>query len=165
VWRPDFEYVYREPAAISGWARRFWQGSIDHRGVPSAPGRVVTLVPEEQETCWGMAYAVHEGRAEAIMAGLDYREKNGYERRRVPIVFPNGDEVDGLVYIATPENEQYLGEAELKEIAHQIVEARGPSGPNTEYLLRLVDFIRSINEHDSHLFGLDNLVRQAQPVG
>ena len=44
IWKADFDYLERRPASITGWARRFWQGSHDHRGTPERPGRVLTLV-------------------------------------------------------------------------------------------------------------------------
>lgn len=25
IWKADFDYLERRPAAITGWARRFWQ--------------------------------------------------------------------------------------------------------------------------------------------
>ena len=34
VWRPAFPFAERRSAWIGGFARRFWQGSTDHRGVP-----------------------------------------------------------------------------------------------------------------------------------
>ena len=58
MWHPGFEFSENRPAAITGWMRRFWQGSTNHRGVPGAPGRVVTLMPDESAVCRGMAYRV-----------------------------------------------------------------------------------------------------------
>ncbi|HJK98062.1 MAG TPA: gamma-glutamylcyclotransferase, partial [Polyangiaceae bacterium LLY-WYZ-14_1] len=58
VWRPAFAYVERRPARLRGFARRFWQGSTDHRGVPGAPERVVTLVEEPSLEVGGTAYRV-----------------------------------------------------------------------------------------------------------
>jgi cation transport regulator ChaC len=38
VWRPAFPHVERRPACLHGWARRFWQGSPDHRGARGRSG-------------------------------------------------------------------------------------------------------------------------------
>ena len=40
IFRPSFPFEERREAWLRGWARRFWQGSTDHRGVPEAPGRM-----------------------------------------------------------------------------------------------------------------------------
>ena len=159
VWRPAFPHRERRAAFIEGWERRFWQGSTDHRGVPGAPGRVVTLVPCEGKTCWGMAYHVPGEDVAATLDQLDHRERGGYARRNVTLEFRDGERVDGLIYVATPANHNFLGPAELTEIAKQVRDASGPSGTNQEYVLRLADALREIDAEDPHVFALEALLR------
>lgn len=161
VWRPDFPFIDRQPAWIEGWMRRFWQGSTDHRGVPGAPGRVVTLLPDAGAVCWGMAYRIGATGAADVLAHLDYREKGGYrlETTRLYFAAVEGDATDGLVYIATPDNPNYLGPAEAAAIAHQVRGSHGPSGPNDEYVLRLAEALREIGANDAHVFELERLLR------
>lgn len=161
VWRPDFPFRDRRPAFIRGWTRRFWQGSTDHRGLPEAPGRVVTLLPATPETapCWGMAYALDLDSVDEVVEHLDYRERGGYARHDVEIHFADPPARiaarRGTVYIATPDNANYLGPADPGHIAAQIVRSRGPSGHNLEYLLELADSLRSMGAVDSHVFDLE----------
>ena len=58
IWKPAFEFVESVPATLSGYTRRFWQGSPDHRGTPEEPGRVVTLVAELHGICHGRAFHI-----------------------------------------------------------------------------------------------------------
>lgn len=156
---------------MADWSRRFWQGSIDHRGVPEAPGRVVTVTSAKGSRCWGMAYRVPAERSSEILAGLDYREKGGYERREVELYFDNGERpgegrgetrrVAGLMYVATPRNPNYLGPATMAAIAEQVRCARGPSGPNPEYVLRLAAALRAMGAEDPHVFELETLLLAA----
>ena len=160
VWRPAFGFAERRTAWISGFARRFWQGSTDHRGVPGSPGRVVTLLPEADARCFGVAYRVPEAESSFILASLDHRERGGYERHRLDLHFDDGTRTPGLVYIATPANPNYLGPAPLDAIAAQVARARGPSGSNAEYVRELARSLREMPADDEHVFALDALLRE-----
>lgn len=151
IWKVDFEFIERRPARIHGWTRRFWQGSHDHRGTSDAPGRVATLIAEAGATCAGMAYRI----TPAVFDHLDMREKNGYLREVVPIELAGGDRVEGLIYIAGPGNEAFLGHASDSDIAAQIARARGPSGLNRDYLMQLARALRTIGEDDPHVFEIE----------
>ena len=154
IFKADFPFLERCPASIRGWSRRFYQGSHDHRGTQEAPGRVVTLVPEEGALCHGMAYLVTPEE----FAHLDHREKNGYLRLATAMHFEDGTSTEGIVYIATHDNAAYLGPASERDIARQIAAAHGPSGPNSEYLLRLAQALRELGKPDAHVFELERQV-------
>jgi cation transport regulator ChaC len=162
IWRPDFPFAQRRRARISGWSRRFWQGSHDHRGMPDAPGRVVTLIPDPAGHCDGIAYLVEH----AVFDHLDHREKNGYERFDV-VLRIDGDpsSAAGIVYIAPAGNHAYLGPAPLAEMARQVLESRGPSGANAEYLYALAQALRELDADDRHVFELETLVRSLPTDG
>ncbi|WP_437563837.1 gamma-glutamylcyclotransferase [Sorangium sp. So ce542] len=165
IWRPAFRFERMAPGYITGWARRFWQGSTDHRGVPGAPGRVVTLIPAPLARCWGMAYRVAAADVDEVLRALDHREKGGYARCDVPLTLAEEAHAESapraaIVYVATPDNPDYLGEAPLAEIAAQVLASHGPSGSNVEYVLRLADALAAMKAMDDHVTELAQLVAQ-----
>lgn len=162
LWRPDFDYEQKVHGYVVGWARRFWQGSTDHRGVPGAPGRVVTLIESPGALCWGTAYEVASASRPRVLAELDRREQGGYARRTATVIRAeptSGAAFRALVYVAGPDNPNYLGEAPLSRIARQIAQSRGPSGENTDYVLQLAGALRAMGAHDSHVFDLEAELR------
>jgi len=151
IFKADFPFLDRRPASIDNWVRRFWQGSHDHRGTLSAPGRVVTLIPRAKAVCGGVAYLVEL----EVFDHLDFREKNGYVRFVTDMQFRDGTSAQGTVYIATRENGAFLGEAPESEIASHVSSASGPSGPNAEYVINLARALRELSVHDAHVFSVE----------
>ena len=150
IWKADFPYIERRPATIHGWTRRLWQGSHDHRGTPEHPGRVATLVAEAGAVCVGMAYQV----APATFEYIDFREKNGYLRHAVTLDFGSGEHVEGLVYIADSGNAAWLGAVSEADIARHVAASSGPSGRNSDYVLKLADALRELGASDPHVFAV-----------
>jgi cation transport protein ChaC len=151
IFKTEFPFLARRPASVSGFARRFWQGSHDHRGTESAPGRVATLVPQPDAVCHGMAYLI----TPEVFAQLDHREKNGYLRHALEIRFEDGETAEGMVYVAPYDNAAFLGDAPERDIARQIAFAQGPSGPNRDYLQQLAQALRMLGMDDPHVFAIE----------
>jgi cation transport protein ChaC len=156
IFKADYPFLQKKPAVITGWERRFWQGSHDHRGTQDNPGRVVTLIKNESSRCKGMAYLIDP----EIVSSLDYREKNGYLRFMTALEFDDGQSERGLVYIATEDNEAFLGSAPEWKIAAQIAKSSGPSGRNIDYLFALANALRSLKTEDEHVFKIERILKQ-----
>lgn len=163
IWRPGFAYEARQPGILRGFRRVFYQGSPDHRGVPDAPGRVVTLLPDPRASTFGVAFKLGASEQARVLGELDVREQGGYERHFLPL-FSTEHEAplidEALVYLATRDNPHYLGEAPEEVIARQVLQSHGPSGPNTEYVLRLAEALRAEGADDPHVFAIERSLRQ-----
>ena len=159
IWNPDFSSLDRRLARLDNWVRRFWQGSTDHRGVPGYPGRVVTLISDPVGDCWGVAYKCDKSVSEQVIENLDYREKGGYQRESVQLNFTDGSTIEGLVYVAGPDNADYLGPADESDIVTQILSAQGPSGSNRDYLKNLANSLKSLGVTDPHVFSIEKKVQ------
>lgn len=161
VWKPDFKYKRSKVGFVRGYKRRFWHGDDYHRGNHHLPGRVVTLIEDDDECTWGVAFEVTGAQVEESLKYLDVRETacGGYLTKMVEFQ-PQGEgaaAVQALVYIATADNPLFLGPASPQAIGARIAVSRGNTGHNLEYLLRLAAFMRSSCPHvdDQHLFAVE----------
>ncbi len=111
----------------------------------------------------GMAYQCAGKEAENILKVLDIREKGGYHREAVRLFFQDGSTTDGIVYVAGPDNSDYLGEASTSDIAVQVNSARGPSGPNSEYVRQLANALRSMGADEPHLYEVEQMLSDEIP--
>ncbi|TDG49289.1 hypothetical protein AWZ03_004378 [Drosophila navojoa] len=166
-WYPGFTYTKCITGYIRGYVRRFWQGNVTHRGTEEAPGRVATLVEDKEGITWGCAYRITGSTAleylkqrECTLGGYATLDAKFFPRVASHGTPFSGEALEVLVYVATPENIHWLGDAPLEVIAHQIANSRGPSGHNAEYLLRLALFMHEEipGVRDEHLFELERLL-------
>lgn len=170
VWKADFKYEYKLVGYIKGYLRRFYQHSIDHRGIPEKPGRVVTLIHNESDpdcAVWGVAYKIKAEDIDQVTKHLDFREKNGYSKKSVTF-YPKDKRHEPFIltlYVATEENESFAGPASIEDIAKQVVECSGPSGTNKEYVYNLATTMKELapDVTDEHLFSLEAAVRRLDP--
>ncbi|XP_037082367.1 putative glutathione-specific gamma-glutamylcyclotransferase 2 [Pollicipes pollicipes] len=142
-WRPGFPYSERRIGHVEGYMRRFWQGSVTHRGTRDKPGRVATLVERTQGVTWGCAFCITDP---AAINYLHSREVSlgGYETRVTRFQPRDGRQraFPVMLYLATDDNPQWLGPAPLAQLAEQVAGARGWKGPNADYVLQLVRFMK-----------------------
>ena len=101
-----------------------------------------------------------------MLAGLDHRERGGYERVSLTLHLRESERgparrARGLVYVAGPDNPNYLGHAPVAAIAAQVARARGPSGANPEYVFELARSLRSMGAVDDHVFAVERALEAA----
>ncbi|GAA5855969.1 hypothetical protein JCM5353_008009, partial [Sporobolomyces roseus] len=148
LFKPPPFNLSSTPGYIKGFVRRFAQESHDHRGTEEHPGRVVTLVTEQDweshrkddplgsHHVWGKIYHIPPTNSAEIWAYLDHREKDGYTQRKVDVygTNPAGNEFvvqkDVRVYVGEIDNPSFAGGEEMEKLASRIAESVGPSGPN-----------------------------------
>lgn len=148
--------------------------SEDHRGTPEAPGRVVTLIERSfwerltdhhesaPEKVWGVAYRIHPDHVAEVKEYLDIREINGYSIHYTPFHPADGSaSIRTLVYIGTPDNEQFTGPQDPQRLAEHILRSSGPSGLNKDYLFGLDTALAQLSPDsgDEHVSDLARRIR------
>jgi cation transport regulator ChaC len=153
------------------------QASEDHRGTPEAPGRVVTLIEQSfwetlsdrhklgSDKVWGTAYRIEASKVAEVREYLDIREINGYTVHYTPFQPADGSSsIRTMVYIGTPDNEQFMGPQDPQKLAEHIYKSEGPSGLNKDYLLGLEKALDELSpeSEDGHIKDLANRIRMIE---
>ncbi|MBZ0231330.1 MAG: gamma-glutamylcyclotransferase [Deltaproteobacteria bacterium] len=166
IWRPDLPFRERRAARVTGWARRFWQASWDHRGTPDSPGRVVTLVASPGATLWGMAYAIAADDWPGVLAVLEHREQAGYQRLSLTAGLTAGeragdvvDHVTAEVFVGGEDRPEFIGPEPLAATAAIVRRSHGPSGANVDYVLALERALAELGVRDPDVEALADAVR------
>lgn len=134
--------------------RPHWETLTDHHD--TAPDAV-----------WGVAYRIVPERVSEVKEYLDIREVNGYSIHYTPFHPADGSApIKALAYIGTPDNEQFIGPQDPQELARHILESRGPSGLNRDYLYRLDAALNELSpeSRDHHVSDLAERVRALEQL-
>ncbi|KAK5674785.1 hypothetical protein LTS10_012521 [Elasticomyces elasticus] len=137
IWKPPPHY--ESPATSKATFAAF--GSQDHRGTPSAPGRVVTLIDRQLwETLtdqhasapprvWGAAYRIPAPHVAEVKHYLDIREINGYSIQYTPFNKPLDMSATYQTVHSVPEAQSQHNSAIPAEIPRCLVYIGLPSNP------------------------------------
>ncbi|TIC93961.1 Glutathione-specific gamma-glutamylcyclotransferase [Colletotrichum higginsianum] len=183
IWKPPPHFDRRIPGWVTGYVRRFWQARYPSHTQRAAAclfaglvkrRRVVTLIERSfwerltdhhdsaPDRVWGVAYRIKADKVAEVKDYLDIREINGYTIHYAPFFPADGSEtIRTLVYIGTPDNDQFVGPQDPQELATHIRKSRGPSGLNIDYLLGLEKALDELSPEsgDVHITDLSDRVR------
>jgi len=121
--------------------------------------------PSHSEKVWGTAYRIRSDKVAEVRDYLDIREINGYTVHYTPFHPSEGSpSIKTLVYIGTPDNDQFMGPQDPQRLAEHIHKSVGPSGLNKDYLLNLEVALNSLSPEsgDEHITDLANRVRKLE---
>lgn len=133
--------------------RSYWEELTDHHDSP--------------ERVWGVAYRIIPDKVVEVKEYLDIREINGYSIHYAPFQPADGSKpIRTLVYIGTPDNEQFVGPQDPQKLAEHIFNSQGPSGLNKDYLLNLDVALQGLasGSSDVHISDLARRVRQLESI-
>jgi cation transport protein ChaC len=111
---------------------------------------------------WGTAYRIEASKVAEVREYLDIREINGYSIHYTPFHPADGSPtIETLVYIGTPDNDQFMGPQDPQKLAEHIYRSEGPSGLNKDYLLSLGRALDELSPEsgDAHIKDLAERVR------
>jgi glutathione-specific gamma-glutamylcyclotransferase len=151
IWRPGFAFEERQIASVRGYHRALCVYSHVHRGTPDKPGLVLGL--DDGGCCKGVAFRVHTTKADSVIAYLREREQVTLVYREITVEaqLDDGRFVSALCYAVDQTHDQYAGRLAREELERLVVQGRGLSGANPEYVCNTQQHLRDLGIHDETL--------------
>src|SRR6516162_3366485 len=153
MWRPDFSFVERLEARLTGAHRALCVYSFVHRGTPERPGLVLGL--DRGGTCRGIAYRVTASDRGNTIAYLRAREQvtSVYRECVRPIWLKREPErrVPALCYMVDRGHAQYAGRLSLEQQLHHVRRGHGQSGANRDYVIATVGALEQLGYREPAL--------------
>jgi glutathione-specific gamma-glutamylcyclotransferase len=151
IWRPGFAFEERRIATIHGYHRALCVYSHVHRGTPEKPGLVLGL--DIGGSCKGVAFRVSAAAVDAVVAYLREREQVTLVYREVMVDARLDDHrrVPALCYAVDRTHIQYAGRLKRDELERLVIQGRGLSGANPEYVRNTQDHLESLGIRDETL--------------
>ncbi|PJI95375.1 cation transport protein ChaC [Acidovorax sp. 69] len=162
MWNPGFHFDQVRRAHLQGFARRFALCTHIGRGTPDCPGLVLTLQPDADHACEGLAFRIPAALVDAESRLLWRREMitGAYCPALLPLQTPQGL-VHALVLTANTAHPHYRGDLSMQATAATIAKACGRIGSNREYLDQLVGQFGVLGIQDGYVNRLADLVEAA----
>jgi cation transport protein ChaC len=138
MWNPGFRYTGTRTALLNGWRRAWCVRSTFYRGCEKTPGFVLGL--KKGGSCVGVLFEISDEQAMDVLGTLDSREmlERGYTRQTLQVLHADGI-AEAMAYtsdgLPDPAHTDF-------DIAYR--QARGYAGPNSEYVERTQEFIRTL---------------------
>jgi glutathione-specific gamma-glutamylcyclotransferase len=151
IWRPGFAYEECRIATIHGYHRALCVYSHVHRGTPEKPGLVLGL--DNGGSCKGVAFRVRAATADAVVAYLREREQVTLVYREIMVGARLDDyrHVPALCYAVDRGHSQYAGRLSRDELEKFVIQGRGLSGANPDYVRNTQDHLEGLGIHDETL--------------
>ena len=153
MWRPDFDFLERVPARLTGLHRALCVFSFVHRGTPEKPGLVLGL--DRGGMCRGIAFRIAAAKREATIAYLRGREQvtSVYVEtmRRIELEEHARRQVRALTFTVDRGHVQYAGRLSVAESVHYVRQGHGRSGINRDYVIETVRALEALGYRESEL--------------
>jgi glutathione-specific gamma-glutamylcyclotransferase len=161
IWRPGFPYVERRNARLIGAHRALCVYSWVHRGTREKPGLVLGL--DRGGTCRGVAFRVEAAERGDVIAYLREREQVTavYRESTRPIRFDDGSAAMALAFLVDRTHEQYASKLDEETMFRFVVDAKGQSGANREYVINTAEHLAELGVKDA---ALERLARRLRAV-